>query len=106
MRLHYTSSNKNFIESFTFDPKTASDFAYGKDISTILQNIGLNVQTIVSYLSNLIPSSLGVDRIAQEFMQQVSINADFPNVTDSNEIMEAFEMMENEASQYASRKTV
>lgn len=76
------------------------------DISTILQNIGLNVQTIVSYLSNLIPSSLGVDRIAQEFMQQVSINADFPNVTDSNEIMEAFEMMENEASQYASRKTI
>lgn len=76
------------------------------DISTILQNIGLNVQTIVSYLSNLIPSSLGVDRIAQEFMQQVSINADFPNVTDSNEIMEAFEMMENEASQYANRKTV
>ena len=76
------------------------------DISTILQNIGLNVQTIVSYLSNLIPSSLGVDRIAQEFMQQVSINADFPNVTDSNEIMEAFEIMENEASQYASRKTI
>ena len=76
------------------------------DISTILQNIGLNVQTIVSYLSNLIPSSLGVDRIAQEFMQQVSINADFPNVTNSNEIMEAFEMMENEASQYASRKTI
>lgn len=76
------------------------------DISTILQNIGLNVQTIVNYLSNLIPSSLGVDRIAQEFMQQVSINANFPNVTDSNEIMEAFEMMENEASQYASRKTV
>lgn len=76
------------------------------DISTILQNIGLNVQTIVSYLSNLIPSSLGVDRVAQEFMQQVSINADFPNVTDGNEIMEAFEMMENEASQYASRKTI
>lgn len=76
------------------------------DISTILQNIGLNVQTIVSYLSNLIPSSLGVDRIAQEFMQQVSINADFPNVTDSNEIMEAFEIMENEASQYANRKTI
>lgn len=76
------------------------------DISTILQNIGLNVQTIVSYLSNLIPSSLGVDRIAQEFMQQISINADFPNVTDSNEIMEAFETMENEASQYASRKTI
>lgn len=76
------------------------------DISTILQNIGLNVQTIVNYLSNLIPSSLGIDRIAQEFMQQISINADFPNVTDSNEIMEAFEMMENEASQYASRKTI
>lgn len=76
------------------------------DVSSILQSIGLNVQTIVSYLSNLIPSSLGVDRIAQEFMQQVSINADFPNVTDSNEIMEAFEMMENEASQYASRKTI
>lgn len=76
------------------------------DISTILQNIGLNVQTIVSYLSNLIPSSLSVDRIAQEFMQQVSINADFPNVTDSNEIMEAFEIMENEASQYANRKTI
>lgn len=76
------------------------------DVSSILQNIGLNVQTIVNYLSNLIPSSLNVDRIAQEFMQQVSINADFPNVTDSNEIMEAFEMMENEASQYASRKTI
>ena len=76
------------------------------DISSILQSIGLNVQTIVNYLSNLTPSSLGIDRIAQEFMQQISINADFPNVTDSNEIMEAFEMMENEASQYASRKTI
>lgn len=76
------------------------------DISTILQNIGLNVQTIVSYLSNLIPSSLGVDRIAQEFMQQVSINADFPNVTDSQEILDAFNTMENEASQYANRKTI
>lgn len=76
------------------------------DVSNILQSIGLNVQTIVNYLSNLTPSSLGIDRIAQEFMQQISINADFPNVTDSNEIMEAFEMMENEASQYASRKTI
>lgn len=76
------------------------------DVSSILQSIGLNVQTIVNYLSNLTPSSLGIDRIAQEFMQQISINADFPNVTDSNEIMEAFEMMENEASQYASRKTI
>lgn len=76
------------------------------DVSSILQSIGLNVQTIVNYLSNLTPSSLGIDRIAQELMQQVSINADFPNVTDSNEIMEAFEMMENEASQYASRKTI
>lgn len=76
------------------------------DVSSILQSIGLNVQTIVNYLSNLTPSSLGIDRIAQEFIQQISINADFPNVTDSNEIMEAFEMMENEASQYASRKTI
>lgn len=76
------------------------------DVSSILQSIGLNVQTIVNYLSNLTPSSLGIDRIAQEFMQQISINADFPNVTDSNEIMEAFEMMENEASQYASRKII
>lgn len=76
------------------------------DVSSILQSIGLNVQTIVNYLSNLTPSSLGIDRIAQELMQQISINADFPNVTDSNEIMEAFEMMENEASQYASRKTI
>lgn len=76
------------------------------DISTILQNIGLNVQTIVSYLSNLIPSSLSVDKIAQELLQHIEINADFPNVTDSQEIINAFETMENEASQYANRKTI
>lgn len=76
------------------------------NVSSILQSIGLNVQTIVNYLSNLTPSSLGIDRIAQEFMQQISINADFPNVIDSQEIINAFETMENEASQYANRKTI
>lgn len=76
------------------------------DIESILQSIGLNVQTIVNQLSNLIPAALGIDRIAQDLLQHIEINADFPNVTDSQEILEAFNTMENEASQYANRKTI
>lgn len=76
------------------------------DIESILQSIGLNVQTIVNQLSNLIPAALGIDRITQDLLQHIEINADFPNVTDSQEILEAFNTMENEASQYANRKTI
>jgi hypothetical protein len=36
--------------------------------------------------------------------QQVSISADFPNVSDRNEIEAAFNSLVNTAAQYANRK--
>lgn len=42
-----------------------------------------------------------LEALAAQFMQEVNINAEFPNVTDSSEIQFAFDNMENEASQYA-----
>ena len=42
-----------------------------------------------------------LETLAAQFMQEVNINAEFPNVTDSSEIQFAFDNMENEASQYA-----
>ena len=41
---------------------------------------------------------------AQEIVQQITIEAEFPNVTDQYEIMAAFDTMANNAAQFASRK--
>ena len=41
---------------------------------------------------------------AETLEQNVSIEANFPNVTDKNEIEEAFKDLVNLASQYANRK--
>lgn len=51
---------------------------------------------------NPIYSALGTDNDILE--QQVHIDASFPNVTDRNEIQEAFNTLINVASQYANRK--
>ena len=48
-------------------------------------------------------SAGGVNPFAQTLDQNVHIEADFPNVTDKNEIIEAFDDLVNLASQYASR---
>ena len=51
---------------------------------------------------NPIYSTLGTGNDVLE--QQVHIDASFPNVTDRNEIQEAFNTLINVASQYANRK--
>ena len=51
---------------------------------------------------NPIYSALGTGNDILE--QQVHIDASFPNVTDRNEIQEAFNTLINVASQYANRK--
>ena len=48
-------------------------------------------------------SAGGVNPFAQTLDQNVHIEADFPNVTDKNEIIEAFDDLVNLASQYANR---
>ena len=40
----------------------------------------------------------------QQLRQEVKIEASFPNATDKNEILDAFDNLINLASQYANRK--
>lgn len=47
--------------------------------------------------------NIGFDN-SQELNQNVTITAEFPNATDRNEIVEAFETLVNTATQYANRK--
>jgi hypothetical protein len=49
--------------------------------------------------------AIGMTKSEQQTLEQmVSIEAHFPNVTDRNEIEEAFNNLINTASQYANRK--
>lgn len=48
-------------------------------------------------------SAVGVNENSNILEQQVEIHAEFPNVTDHNEIEEAFNTLINRASQYANR---
>lgn len=69
--------------------------------NTILQEIDRR-----AVMQNISPYSAGSvsNQNGQEILQEVSIHADFPNATDQNEIIEAFETLINKAAQFASRK--
>lgn len=84
---------------------STGSYLSGLDLDKIMQAIGLNVSSLVSQLTGL-----RADVIAQPiehiFNQNVQIDADFPNVTDSNEIIDALQTIVEEASQFANQKTV
>ena len=71
-----------------------------------------NYDTVTDYVDTLMYQLLlnqlfaqGLDNMnAQEIVQQITIEAEFPNVTDQYEIMAAFDTMANNAAQFASRK--
>lgn len=64
--------------------------------------IDMNASSTSNGLGRLIATSLTTSGL--NLQQEVHIQADFPNVTDHNEIKEAFNMLINDASQYANRK--
>ena len=71
----------------------------------ILRSIAdiIDINSLHSQMSQLTP--VGMTTSGQQTLEQaVSIEAHFPNVTDRNEIEEAFNNLINTASQYANRK--
>ena len=71
----------------------------------ILRDISkmIDLNSIQNQMSQL--SAVGMTNAAHQILEQaVSIEAHFPNVTDRNEIEEAFNNLINTASQYANRK--
>ena len=71
-------------------------------IRQISSVIDLNAKSASGAFSSLIAA--GVNAGAQELQQEVHITAEFPNATDHNEILEAFDNVINLASMYANRK--
>lgn len=71
----------------------------------ILRSIAdiIDINSLHSQISQLTPVSMTTSG-QQTLEQAVSIEAHFPNVTDRNEIEEAFNNLINTASQYANRK--
>ena len=83
----------------------ADSYLESLDIDKILQYISSSVSVLVNQLGGL-KSFIISTPIEHTFEQTVYINADFPNATDSSEILEAFDIMEEEASQFANKKSI
>lgn len=85
-----------YSRSETFDEIMAAAY------DVILQQI--ERQTMLQNISPYTAGSIDNFNGNQELLQEISIQADFPNATDQNEIIEAFETLINRAAQFASRK--
>ena len=83
----------------------ADSYLESLDIDKILQYISSSVSILVNQLGGL-KSFIISTPVEHTFEQTVNINADFPNATDSSEILEAFDIMEEEASQFANKKSI
>ena len=70
-------------------------------VRAIAQTIDLNSGSTLGW-GGL--SSMGVGNGKSEIVQDITINAEFPNATDQNEIKAAFDSLFIRASQYANRK--
>ena len=65
----------------------------------------LDNNALLASLGMINLSAMSVNTEADKILQQdVTIHADFPNVTDHNEIEMAIDNLINAASQYANRK--
>ena len=69
----------------------------------MLETIDLNAKQASLGMGNLIASTVK-DEAVQTLEQEVHITAEFPNVSDHNEVEEALKNLMNTASQYANRK--
>lgn len=63
----------------------------------------IDLQAASVGLRQQLEARLGFDTAQDELAQNIVIHADFPNATDHNEIMEAFETLADRAAQYANR---
>lgn len=74
---------------------------------SIIRSIGTVIDRMAAFsgLSSLV-SAAPQGMSAQGLDQSVVINAEFPNATDRNEIVEAFNSLINRASQFANRKNI
>lgn len=70
----------------------------------IVRQLAKAIDLSASWASTSAISASGVGNIDNTLQQQVSIQAEFPNATDHNEIELAIEGLINSASQYANRK--
>ena len=70
----------------------------------MLETIDLNAKQASMGVGNLVPSTVK-DEVVQTLEQEVHITAEFPNVSDHNEVEEALKNLMNTASQYANRKS-
>ena len=71
-------------------------------VRQIYELIDLNALSYAGGLSSLLAATASSS--SQKLEQQVTIHAEFPNVTDKDQITEAFTDLVNLASQYANRK--
>jgi hypothetical protein len=70
----------------------------------VLREIVKGVTLTSMFNDSLYSVSPGVNDFNNKLEQEVTIHAEFPNVTDHNEIEEALNNLVNTASQYANRK--
>ena len=70
-----------------------------QDINAVIASNAAAAQSIANAAINA-----AVSELESHFEQTVTIYAEFPNATDQNEIVAAFDNMPNEAAQYANRK--
>lgn len=70
---------------------------------SMLETIDLNAKQ-ASFGMGMLTASTVKDETVQTLEQQVHITAEFPNVSDHNEVEEALKNLMNTASQYANRK--
>lgn len=74
-------------------------------VRDLVQTLDLNVLSSILGGMNSLTSNWGaINSEAQKLEQEVHIEANFPNATDKNEILEAFQGLSDLASQYANRK--
>lgn len=72
-------------------------------VRQIAQTIDLNALVSAGGIGKGLHSA-GVNSQSQDLQQQVHITAEFPNATDKNEIIKAFDNVINLAAQYANKK--
>ena len=63
----------------------------------------IDLQAAAVGMRQQLEARFGFDAAQGELAQNIVIHADFPNATDHNEIMEAFETLADRAAQYANR---
>jgi hypothetical protein len=75
-----------------------------ESITMLLSALGMATASLFGALNGNYHASGISGSNVQELNQNVEIHADFPNVTDKNEIVEAIDDLVNRASQFAQKK--